>query len=528
MATAVLPRTIGTTSVVLSRRFTTWVAVHRLSLMYVSPILLVGSLIRVWNFTSTPGAWNDDEGTYVSQAWAILNDDQLAHYTYWYDHPPFGWMQVAGWAWLTDAFGRNSAAIMVGRELVAVYTIISSVLLYVLCRRLGMLRISSAIGMVLFMLSPLSLNYGRMMFLDSVAIPWILAAMLCALHSNRSHYAALWAAFFLAGASLTKETMLVFAPVIVLLIWQRSPRTLRLKNVVTSVALTIGVGSFYMLLAILKGELFVGKGHVSLEYAVRWQLFDREGGGSVFDAASLNHGTLTSWLDNDPYLLIAALAVLVVLLVRRAMWPIALTAIIHILLLLRSGYLPIGYVVILVPIAALVIAGAIDTLWRGWNRHNVSTYVMRGVCIAGVVCFVAVASHAWYDKTITAMTGDDMSNEQQAVAWIEKNVPASEHAQIVTDDNIWPDLMVRGYERDTVDWFYKLDVDSAVTPRYTPKNGNESDSWKSVDYIVIPPLGTGVTSTRPTLQGAIDHAKVVAQFFDGNSGYYLIYKVQHE
>src|SRR6267154_524145 len=37
----------------------------------------------------------DDEGTYVAQAWALRTRGSLSHYTYWYDHPPLGWMQLA-------------------------------------------------------------------------------------------------------------------------------------------------------------------------------------------------------------------------------------------------------------------------------------------------------------------------------------------------------------------------------------------------------------------------------------------------
>jgi hypothetical protein len=45
----------------------------------------------------------DDEGAYVSQAWAVLEWRTLAHYTYWYDHPPFRWTTIAGYSWVTQA-----------------------------------------------------------------------------------------------------------------------------------------------------------------------------------------------------------------------------------------------------------------------------------------------------------------------------------------------------------------------------------------------------------------------------------------
>ena len=37
----------------------------------------------------------DDEGTYASQAWSVTHLRALAPYTYWYDHPPLGWLVLS-------------------------------------------------------------------------------------------------------------------------------------------------------------------------------------------------------------------------------------------------------------------------------------------------------------------------------------------------------------------------------------------------------------------------------------------------
>ena len=79
----------------------------------------------------------DDEGTYTAQAWAIEHWHTLAHYTYWYDHPPVGWIQIAGWTWLTDAFDRNGLSAMAGREAMAVAKVVSLGLLFVLAAGSG-------------------------------------------------------------------------------------------------------------------------------------------------------------------------------------------------------------------------------------------------------------------------------------------------------------------------------------------------------------------------------------------------------
>ena len=59
-------------------------------------LLLATGLLHGWNMYQSPGTTvTDDEGTYVAQAWALLHLGQLADYTYWYDHPPVGWMLLA-------------------------------------------------------------------------------------------------------------------------------------------------------------------------------------------------------------------------------------------------------------------------------------------------------------------------------------------------------------------------------------------------------------------------------------------------
>ena len=58
---------------------------------------------------------SDDEGTYLAQAWAVQQGHGLAHYTYWYDHPPLGWIQIAGPTWLPPMLLPDIPAVAAGR-----------------------------------------------------------------------------------------------------------------------------------------------------------------------------------------------------------------------------------------------------------------------------------------------------------------------------------------------------------------------------------------------------------------------------
>ena len=58
-------------------------------LIWLLPVLIGSAVLDAWNMLRSPMPF-DDEGTYVSQAWALATHGELSHYTYWYDHPPLG------------------------------------------------------------------------------------------------------------------------------------------------------------------------------------------------------------------------------------------------------------------------------------------------------------------------------------------------------------------------------------------------------------------------------------------------------
>ena len=89
-------------------------------------ILFISAVAHMTNMFGFP-SYREDEGTYMSQAWAIIHQHQLASYTYWYDHAPLGWILVAGWNLLTgnDFFIAGLSA-NVGRILMSVFHILST------------------------------------------------------------------------------------------------------------------------------------------------------------------------------------------------------------------------------------------------------------------------------------------------------------------------------------------------------------------------------------------------------------------
>ncbi|MFD0331990.1 hypothetical protein ACFQZC_37010 [Streptacidiphilus monticola] len=101
-------------------------------------------------------------------------------------------------------------------------------------------------------------------------------------------------------AVLTKETALLYLPAVVLLLWQYSDRRNRKFQLGLFATVFTVLVSAYPLFALLHNELLVGPGHVSLQGAIQWQLFDRRGSGSIFDPHSLARTVVHSWIVQDP------------------------------------------------------------------------------------------------------------------------------------------------------------------------------------------------------------------------------------
>jgi hypothetical protein len=486
-----------------------WLRAHWLSLLIVAGLLMVVGLVHATGYDRFPGRINDDEGTYVAQAWAVQHWHSLAHYSYWYDHPPVGWITIAGYTWLTRAFERLPTAVSAGREFMIVVKLVSAALLYLLGRRLGLHRLAAAGAVLLFGLSPLAVPFQRMVFLDNMAVMWMLAALAAAASPRKSLAASTGSAACFALAVLSKETIAVLFPSLLLLLWQHtSPKTRRYR--IALFLTTFGALVFvYPLYAILKNELLDGPGHVSLLWAIKWQLFDRPPSGSLLDPSSGTYATVRSWLKQDPFLLVAAVLLAPLGLLMRRTTAITLALMVQVAMLMRNGYLPFPYVIAMVPFAALTVAGVAHKLCqgpiaKGWR----STIVKRAgqlIVVSAVAASVFVVGPIWNRGVHRIMIQDDSQPSKQALDYAVAHIPRG--SILLVDDNLWTDLVRRGFNPNPI-WFYKLDLDPAVRARL--KNG-----WRDIDYVILGRLAPATLNDLPLVAAATRHSTVEANFGNG-------------
>jgi hypothetical protein len=504
-------------------RLRRWLRTHWLSLLIVTGLLLVVGLVHAIGYDRFPGRINDDEGTYVAQAWAVQHWHSLTHYTYWYDHPPVGWINIAGYTWLTRAFERLPTAVTAGREFMIWVKLVSAALVYLLGRRLGFHRLAAAGGVLLFGLSPLAIPFQRMVFLDNPALMWTLAALALAASPKRSLAASAGSGACFAIAVLSKETSLVLFPALALLLWQYTSPSTRRYNISLFLIVFGGLVFLYPLYAILKNELLEGPGHVSLLWAIKWQLFDRIPSGSLLDPASRTHAVARSWLHQDPWLLGSGVLLIPLGMLLRRLRAITLALVIQVVMLFRNGFLPYAYVVAMLPFAALLIAGVADHLWKGYVPLRTGTPGWRDkartwtsalirrlgqlLVLSAIAASLVVVAPAWSRDLHQQMTEDQSQPAKQALAYAVANIPA--RSILLTDDNLWPDLLRNGFNPNPV-WFYKLDLDPAIRAKY--KNG-----WRDIDYVVIGHVPPIILQDLPLVTAALENSDVMARFGSGET-----------
>jgi hypothetical protein len=493
---------------------------RRRTMLLFTPLVLLDVVVRLVNMGGAPQRI-DDEGTYVAQAYAVEYFGQLAHYTYWYDHPPLGWIQIAVYTTLTDAFNREPNAVLAGREAMVVAAGASVLLLGVLARRLGLSRPAAAVAMALMALSPLAVQFQRTVYLDNVATPWALGAFVLALSPRRRLPAAAGAALCFAVAVLSKETYLLLGPILLWLQLRNSDPANRRYVLAVSGTLFAVACCGYVLLAVLKGELIPGPGHVSLLTGLSFQLFSRASSGSVFNGASVARRTVNIWLQLDTVLPVASvLAALGGLLVRR-LRPIAAGYLFLLVFMLRPGYLPVPYVIALIPLAALLVAGAADAAVRRTRAgvRDGRTAVLRRrplalpVALAAAIALVA-ATPAWGAQLRGLEEADLDAPMTAAEQWIETQMPKNN--RIIVDDAMWVDLVRSGRPRNDVIWSYKVDTDPAVE-RLAPQG------WRDYQWIV----STNSTRTSPPATGQLglaeQHSTLAATFGTGTASVQVLH-----
>jgi intracellular septation protein A len=469
---------------------------------------VVSGVLQLVNMGGSPQRI-DDEGTYTAQAWSIGAFGELTHYTYWYDHPPVGWIQLAAYTGLTGAFERYDVAVLAAREAMVFFTLVAVVLVWVLARRVSLSRPAATAAALLFAVSPLAVQFHRSVYLDNIATVWLLAAILLAL-SRRNQLAAYAGSALAFGiAVLSKETYLLALPLLAWLMWRTASKATRRYTLTVASSVLVLVGGGYLALALVKGEVAPGANRVSLFDGIRFQLSSRESSGSVFDPESLISRTLGMWWQLDPVFIVAGLAAAIAALFVRRLRPFAILVLALTAFMFRpGGYLPVPYIIMLIPFAAILVAGVTDRAVRGWKRSTGRRRVGRATWLVAAGTALVVMVPLWGAQLRGFLLADLDAPMRQAQQWVEENVQRD--STLVVDDAMWVDLVRAGFDREDVIWYYKVDTDPAVAS--TIPNG-----WQDVEYVITTDSMRTFPTAFPQVSETIANSLVVASFGEGST-----------
>jgi hypothetical protein len=484
----------------LSARCRAWISSHREHL-WIGVILLVAALAHGINMFQLP-YFENDEGTYMSQAWSVLSEGQLAPYTYWYDHAPLGWIQIAGWTLISGGMSAFGPSVYSGRIFMLLLQIGSVFMLYMIARRLTGSILVATITALAFSLSAWGIYYHRRVLLDNITTFWMLLSLYL-LVSPRVSLRRIWVSAAALGISvLSKELTIFLIPVLALLVFDRSSKGQRAFAMTTWIVIVGSVISFYPLMAILKGELFPpGHGlfetlhpHTSLLGAANYQ--DSRGrDGGLFSASSQFWVMMRAWTQSDPLLVIGGSLASIFNALRvyrnRLIGIMGLLTLSLYMFLARGGEVLGFYLVPLLPLFALNLGLVLQVVLQGASqltaRHATARRSLLLALSAAVLAIYARLIVAGYQSPQLAFASNPLqlwtSNQSvaqvQALDWVQTHIPARDC--IIVDDYMWTDLAA-GYGNampfTCVHWYWKVDKDTAITgPIF-------HNRWQTADYVI--------------------------------------------
>lgn len=510
----------------IPNRRTSYAVERWLDWAVVAGLLLVVGVVTGYGLSRYP-ALNGDEGIYTAQAHAVMHG-ALAPYTYTYDHPFFGWVQIAGFSSLAQALHLGGSLSVVNTRFVMLLLALVNVpLVYGIARRLDMPRLFAAGTVALFALSPLTVDLARQVYLDNIALPWVLLAFYLALNPKRNQwlFAASGAAF--AVGILSKETVGLLLPALVYVMVQRTVRNLRMMAFAATGAVFTLLVLIYPLFALLRNELLPGKGHVSLwTNGIMYQLASRAGSGSLWQDGSARQQLWDGWLTFDKVLIYSGLLAAGLAVASLRLRPFALAVGMAFLPVVKpGGYLPAMYVIVALPFLALCVGGVLSRTWvhieRTINARRsrwqwvpvLSSLAVFSMAVTGLALIAAV-KYQGGDKTL--MSTDAMAPAVQTVGWLRDNVaPVTINGKltatptVLNDDAFAVDLYRMGFGPWQAVSYYKYDLDpSARTQIKSP-----------VAFIVdTPQMRSDVRNEHLTrTAAAIAHSTVVRTFGSGEA-----------
>lgn len=482
-------------------------------------VLLVSTVPHFINMFHYP-YYENDEGTYMSQAWSLLKTGELAPYTYWYDHAPAGWFLIALWVKLTGGFFTFGTSVNSGRVLMLVIHILSSFLLFYIAKKLSKSNVAGIIAVTLFSLSPLGIYFQRRVLLDNIMIFWVLLSLALLLRRGNELKTVIFSAISFGIAVLTKENAVFFIPAFLYLIYTGATKYQKEFFVWKWLAISFLVISIYFLYAILKGEFFpVGfmgdtTDRVSLITTLKNQ-YSRGTAYAFWDTRSDIYRNFIGWSQRDPFILVAGTAATMINLLlsikRKEFRLSALLSVLFMIFLARGKLVLDFYIVPMIPIFALNIGVLLGQIIK---KLSLSIMPLKAALL---LLFITIAVLLQNSSKLPVYAKDETSSQSKAIEWIKNNL--NEDDKFIIDDSIFVDLHEERFPGDKkfphADWSWKAEEDPEV---YDAKLKGD---WTNIQYLILSHeiLKQIKDSEFKFIKKALDNSYQIKLWRDGSSSY---------
>jgi hypothetical protein len=479
-------------------------------------LIIFVTFLNAWNMFNYP-FFSNDETIYSAQGWAVYNLNQLSIYTYWYDHAPVGWMLIGLFYKITENFYQISdMAVSNGRVLTLIIGVIINILLAKLTFKFTNSKMAVYFCILFSNVSLIALSYHRLVVLDNIMMFWFLISVAILTLNPISLIVAFTSALTLGLAILSKESAVIFIPAILYYLIQKTTKTNR--GIILSLygAILGSVLGMYIMLAVLKTELFPSSDKVSLIGTI---LFHSKRGNQlpIWDVNSEFLARVGDWWNIDPsitvlYLLSVLTPVLAFYFRKKINIQnfifIYLMQFVYFLFLIRGGTVLNIYIIPALSITPLLYVIVLQPLWKYFEVNKFRFKYGMFVIIA----FMLLTQFHLFKGDAFFMNQNIY--HRQSLKWIRENVDSK---AVIAIDNTWEDLNnpknVSGKVYPNAELFFKFDFDVEI------KEGLIKNDYRNIKYVVgTNPLYEEIKNGRaPILKKTLDNSKLIESYESGKN-----------
>ncbi len=507
---------------------------NKMEYVLVFGLLAIAAIAHGYNMLGYP-YYESDEGTYMAQAWAIINDGKLAPYTYWYDHAPVGWMLIALWIKLTGGLFTFGFAINSGRVLMLLLHIGSALLLYFIGKKITNSKMVGSFAVLMFSLSPLAIYFQRRVLLDNIMVFWLLLSVAFVLFSKQRLRWIIASAVTFGISVLSKESAIFFLPFMAALVYSQLHKINRIFGTIKWIAVAGVVISLYFIFSMFKGEFFpagtlLGGQHEHVSLLGTLQFQGGRGNVSILNPDSSFWEMTGNWKNDDPsFMIVGAISTLITLLLAIrsvAARIIAGLAVSYWAFLLRGGLVLEFYIIPLVPLVALTTSYVLYRIYhffarmRFWPLQIYAIFpIMAFIIYMGVLVFNY--SNNVRSGKFNIYTSNETNAQIEAVNWILSR--QNPNAFYAIDNYAYLDLNYRNNNNfANAEYYWKVDGDKDIKEKIL------KNDYNNIDYVLFTPLIGGDLGTGeiPMTGSALAQSNPITSFA-GDGWYVQIWAVKN-